>query len=399
MTEATGSQSQNQPPSKAPWEQAWNDVKDGLSVIGESMSSTFIPKSPPGTPSPWERMWGSDKPPTQARKTEPRQAAAPDNWDDINKRYAQGKGERDAAQLVILQNELASVKDPKHKAILQREIARVGGIASVGKGAQLDGANNYDNGTENDEQRKEFESLRKVSAKDVIATGFDSLDKRNEWVAKMDKEFAAATKGMSRAEKDKAWSTNWVYAKDKYPKEAAAFLFFNNNSDIKGPMPDAVKSYLETYNPDMSFPNAQFNARGWVYNEKDQNRVFLGNSADYNTMVHETEHLRQHRDLENTGHFATVPRGSGAKDLRDLTYEMRDDPAIKKVFRATNAHDSSEEWLANLAGFWRTGIPEGKSWSDTPFYKKIVEKVGKEKAHEMLLDSLMRLQRAPYTQK
>ena len=58
MTEATGSQNQSQPQdNKAPWEQVWNDVKGGISKIGDAVSDTFVPKAPPKDP--WTQDWGN----------------------------------------------------------------------------------------------------------------------------------------------------------------------------------------------------------------------------------------------------------------------------------------------------------------------------------------------------
>lgn len=69
MTEATGSQNQSQPANEtAPWEQAWNDVKSGLSTIGSAMSDTFIPKSPPKE-EPWSQDWGNHTAPPKPKQT------------------------------------------------------------------------------------------------------------------------------------------------------------------------------------------------------------------------------------------------------------------------------------------------------------------------------------------
>lgn len=399
MTEATGSQNQNPQPNKAPWEQAWNDVKNGLSIIGEAMSDTFIPKTPPDMPSPWERMWGSDKPKEKPAVAAPKQAATTDgSWDEINKKYAQGQGDRDKAQLAILQSELANETNPKNIASLKREIARVG--KGTSNKAYAEGAT----GDYLEDNRKELEALPITSAKEVLATGFNKVDARNKWVDKMEVEFQKAIKGKSRQERDKMWSNSWYYAKEKHPKDAAAFMhFYNQNKDED--IPVNAQSFLETYNPDMSFTSADLTAKGWVYADKGD-RVYMAASGDVSTMVHETEHMRQQKDWKelkdqapHTRFGAIGKMGEPIARFKRLTLEMKDDPDFKKVWRAENSHDSSNEWLANLQAFWKTGIPEGKSWSDTGMYKKLVQKVGKEEAHTMMLDALMTLQRADYTKK
>lgn len=69
MTEATGQSNQASPSNeKAPWERAWNDVKNGLSIIGEAVSDTFVPKDPPQESPPWERTWGTSNPPSKRGK-------------------------------------------------------------------------------------------------------------------------------------------------------------------------------------------------------------------------------------------------------------------------------------------------------------------------------------------
>lgn len=120
MTEATGSQSQ---PSKAPWEQAWNDVKTVVTDVGNTVKQAVTPSQG----SPWERVWSSPTPPEKARTvaSKPSPAVTSGTWDEINKKYAQGKPERDKAQLLTLQAELAKEKNPKNIAALQREISRV----------------------------------------------------------------------------------------------------------------------------------------------------------------------------------------------------------------------------------------------------------------------------------
>lgn len=71
MTDATGSKNQSSPASnddKAPWERVWNDMAHGLSLIGEAMSDTFTPKSPPQDTAPWERPWGGAEHPIPSKK-------------------------------------------------------------------------------------------------------------------------------------------------------------------------------------------------------------------------------------------------------------------------------------------------------------------------------------------
>lgn len=73
MTEATGSQnpqSQPQENKPAPWEQSWNDVKNGLSIIGDAMSDTFVPKAPPKA-EPWNKDWGNHTAPPAPKQVSP----------------------------------------------------------------------------------------------------------------------------------------------------------------------------------------------------------------------------------------------------------------------------------------------------------------------------------------
>lgn len=313
-------------------------------------------------------------------------------WDAINASYAKGKPQRDDAQLLILKTELAKEKDPTNIAALKREISRVE-PTSMKSGGEDDGI---------DSERKRWDDLPKYKIKDILATGFGKLDKRNEWVDKMEVEFNAATKGMTKAQKDKFFSNSWHYAKKHHPTAAASYMYFHNIESDKD-VPVGAKSYLEHHNPDVSFSNALHNARGWVYTDNGD-RMFIAQDGDINTMVHEAEHMRQQKDFKenklNANHVNLTSQPLlGAKTpahkLRLLSQELKDDPGFKEVWRADNAHDSNGEWLANLVAFMKTGIPEGKSWSDTKMFKSLVSKVGEKEAITMLIDAITFTQKEP----
>jgi hypothetical protein len=117
-TKPTGSESSED--VGTPWADKWNEVK-------ATITQEVVEPIQKALGAPWETMWGG------TRKVAPKAAVAPPSastslsgdWDAINKNYAQGQGDRNKAQLEILNNELANEKDPKNIPIRKREIARV----------------------------------------------------------------------------------------------------------------------------------------------------------------------------------------------------------------------------------------------------------------------------------
>ena len=327
----------------------------------------------------------------------PVQASRPPQWEQVNDTYKAGQAGRDNTQLAILQQELFNEPDAANKEIIKREIARVG---SGGKVIREGLSDNWE-----DERlaknRPKLEALPVVTGKELVKSGLGNPEGRTLWVDKMKEEFSEKTKGMTRSQLDKYSSNYLFYAKSNYPKEYSMFQFFSVNGNLN----DAVGSMMDHKNPNISFTEDGLggSANGFIFSQKGD-RVFLNARADMKTLVHETEHLEQQKDYQNMKRKAPSAQvgmignmGTPIAKLVKLTSELRDDPAIREVFSADNAHDGSDEWLANLSGFLRTGIPEGKNWADTAFFKKISEKVGKEKAQVMLMDALLTLQRAPYT--
>jgi hypothetical protein len=238
-----------------------------------------------------------------------------------------------------------------------------------------------------------------ITAKELFALGFDTEAGRKTWYQKVEKEWKDGQKGLSRAQKDKYYSSPLWLAREKYPDMANMYEYF----DKKGDMPVAVKSYLEAKNPKISFRGYMSETKGFVFSDNGD-RVFLNHNSDWNTMVHEAEHLQQQADFKKMGlnapHAQVGMIGNMSKPVAKLmnwTMKNRDDPGVEEVWRASNAHSGSNEWLANLQGFMKTGIPEGKSWSDTAFFKKLSKDVGEKEAMTMLLDALGTLARADYS--
>lgn len=122
-TEATGSQNPN--PTSEPWNMSWNDTKEKALDVGATTSVAPVASSS----SPWERMWGSNSIPDAPRSlpkapTSSKQPT-PDDWQQINAKYAQGASTRNQNQLAILEKELENQTDPKFIASIKREISRI----------------------------------------------------------------------------------------------------------------------------------------------------------------------------------------------------------------------------------------------------------------------------------
>ena len=97
-------------------------------------------------------------------------------------------------------------------------------------------------------------------------------------------------------------------------------------------------------------------------------------------------------NLLRKGSLANLFSSSPIKELAVIASDNKEDSDFKSVWRAANAFNNSEEFVANFAGYM-DNIPEGKSWSDTPFYKKLVTKVGEKKAQTMILATVTAIAR------
>lgn len=371
--------------------------------VAKSMASDFISritKQPDSQPSkraldPWEQGRAAQgdiqpKAPVNPQRSKAENAMAQAVVLTPNEQARSNAYEMSDANINELKGEIAKTKDPKSKAILQTELDK------LMKGKK-------DNSTQNegdaiDTQRQAFEKLPKFSGKDFVDSPLQTKEGRTAFLEKVKKEYEDARKGKTAKELDKfKYLEYWVA--EKYPKETAFFNYYRQNN-IDG-LTDSQKSYLGTHNKEMSFSNLSSNTRGFVYTDK-ADRIFLLEGGDINTAIHETEHLRQQQSMKEYGanspeyRLGTLGNSNApAQKLSKLVRENKDDPAFKEVWRASNSHGSSSEYLANFVAFMKTGIPEGKSWSDTAFFKKLVEKVGEKEATTMLLDTFAYVNRHP----
>jgi hypothetical protein len=232
-----------------------------------------------------------------------------------------------------------------------------------------------------------------MTAKDVIATGLATVKGQESYESRWKDEHASKIKGMTPRQKD-SFHTKWdTYAAEKDPEKFEMFSRFKS----LGEMPESVKSYLETHNPDMVFSNKSMpGTKGFVFSDSGD-RVFLNRGADYNTMVHEAEHLRQQQDFKKTGkahddrYYKREMFSSAVtpiRELADVVGKDRGNPAFKEVWRASNAYDGPAEFMSNFVGYMKTSMKEGQSWSDTGLYKELTKKVGEKKAQSMLIDMI-----------
>lgn len=246
---------------------------------------------------------------------------------------------------------------------------------------------------DNEPIRSVYDKLPKMAARDVIATGLATVEGQASYEARWKAEHASKIKGMTTKQKD-SFHTNWdTYAAEKDPEKFEMFSRFK----ALGEMPESVRSYLEKHNPDIVFSTKPMSGtKGFVF-DGSGDRVFLNKGADYNTMVHEAEHLRQQQDFKKTGQahdarfykkglFSTEV--TPIRELADVVGKDRSNPAFKEVWRASNAYDGPAEFMANFVGYMKTSMKEGQSWSDTGLYKELTKKVGEKKAQSMLIDMI-----------
>ena len=348
---------------------------------------------------PWNMDWsGSTRAPVKERTiplpvpskgmgTEVKMIAAAQFTPEENRaRDVQMKSPENIAELKA---EILRNKSPEGKKILTEELNKLQKSNKISPEGDGESA-----------IRISDEKLPTIPAKKIADSPLSELDKRNEWVGRMSKEYEAAKKGKTRAELDKFASNSWYFAKKEYPEEASIYAHFHNSSS-DSPTNTATKSFIDVHGKPVTILGGKYNARGYVYSDKGD-RVFLAEDADMNTLVHETEHLRQQADVESMGgkapHLTALGKSSNPiSKLFKLTSENRNDPGIKEVFRANNAYNSGGEYLANLQGYMKATMKEGISWSETPFFKTLVKKAGEKEATTMLLDALMTLQRQEYT--
>lgn len=247
--------------------------------------------------------------------------------------------------------------------------------------------------------RQVFDSKPTISYEEYQKTPYAKEENRIAWAKKMQAEYKK-TGGKFQGQE---YSNYWFYAKHKYPEEFQKVSDAIVMADRLSGNTQRSDEFLKHFNPNITNFTSNSSTAGFVFNEKGD-RVFLNVGSDAGTAVHETEHLRQQKDFANMGlkapHAQVGMIGNSHTPIAKLmrfTYENKDDKSVEEVFRSSNAHNGSNEWLANLQTFIKTGIPEGKSWSDTAFYKKLVSKFGEKDAQTMLIDALSVLNRAEYT--
>lgn len=239
--------------------------------------------------------------------------------------------------------------------------------------------------------RGSFDKLPYIETKTLLSSGLLTKAGRDAYEKKWKDEHADKLKRMTPKQRD-SFFTEWpAYAKKNDPEKFGAYsMLKDQNSD----MPVSVQSYLEQANPKIVFTGVSGRERGFVFNGSGD-RVFLNLSADFNTLVHETEHLQQQGDFKKFGtsihgdRFAKMTPFSKERtplsNLMDVVISNRDEPAFKSVWRASNSIENRSEFMANFVGYMKN-MKEGDSWSNTPFYNKLIEKVGKEEAQAMLID-------------
>lgn len=206
---------------------------------------------------------------------------------------------------------------------------------------------------------------------------------------------AYQTKWEEEAVKKKKPKSAWVALAEK--EEPLAYQAFDTLQS-SGDIPSRLVNSPSLMSKMVSFPRMG-GAAGFVLSDgKSDGRIFLDYGADFNTVAHEalhTGHVRiqqQGRELPETKHLKNP--SSPIRKLFDLVRKDREHPEFKKVFRAENSLDNAEEFMANFQGYTQASIPEGVSWSQTPFYKTLVSKVGEKETQSMIIAMMTTLMRA-----
>jgi endonuclease YncB( thermonuclease family) len=98
-------------------------------VLGVAEKQFALRPAPiPFTPGQMPNLKAQQSAPIAANPTPTKPAPTRnEQWNAINAKYAEGSDERKAGQIDILQREFSAATDPGTKAVLQREIRRIGG--------------------------------------------------------------------------------------------------------------------------------------------------------------------------------------------------------------------------------------------------------------------------------
>ncbi len=256
-----------------------------------------------------------------------------------------------------------------------------------------------------DVRRQQFEARPAIESKFIFDNKLDTASGRKAYEDKIRSEWEAGKKGLTRAQLDKYPSNPSFYGEMKYPEMQLAYnLMTNASRGLSGDMPAELKSFLSKRNTKISEGSGN-SASGFVFSDNGD-RVFLSGTGDWNTLAHEAQHMDQHADMNKKGTSSSTYQSgivgnynSPFNQMQRFALENRKDPAVKEIFRADNAFDDGHEYMANLAGYWRTSVKQGQSLSDTAFFKKLADKFGKEKAYEMMTQSLMYVIQSPTMEK
>lgn len=229
-----------------------------------------------------------------------------------------------------------------------------------------------------------YRELPSISIRDLRDTGLLTKAGRAAYQAKWEQE----------AVKNKKSKSTWTdYAEKDNPVLFSAFDTLQGVSDI----PSRVVNSERYLNQKVSFPREGGSPGFTLTDDKEDGRIFLDYGADFSTLVHEATHVDQiqldKRDRVLAEREKLKSITSPIRKLFTLIDRDPDNIEFRKVFRASNALDNAEEFMANFQGYMQASIPEGMSWSQTPFYKELVRKTSEKEAQTMIIDMMTTLVR------
>lgn len=250
----------------------------------------------------------------------------------------------------------------------------------LGEQAQLEGGGKAP-------EQSAAEKQVKFTIADIAKKGLLTEEGLKKFEKSIMEEYRKGQEGLSRKELDKYYSGPGFMVKDKRPDEWAMYQFSKDFLRKATPRQIAAIGY------DVPFSTApsgtSMETAGFVYfNEPDRAFInpFVG---DTSTLVHEKEHLTTQREIEDITTIGRVGRLDEPVPQMKRLFTIKDskwfasNKVMQEVFRSSNALDSNNEFLANIAAY-EASLPEGQSIYESKFASELQKKYGERTTKEFL---------------
>lgn len=248
----------------------------------------------------------------------------------------------------------------------------------LGDEAQFSGAG------EKDLVQAQLEKSPKFTLGDAAKKGVLSNEGRKAFKDKVKEEYAAEVAKRSRKEQDTYFSNYIYFMQDKYPEEYRMISMLDNQ--LKGLSERQIAAV--GLDVPITATNLMSETAGFVFND-NPDRVFIQGSGDTGTLVHEKEHLTTQREVEGARTLGQIGRFNEPVPqllhsfITDESEWFKKNPVMRKVFTASNALNSDNEFLSNIAAY-EASLPEGQSIYESEFATTLKKKFGDKRTKEVL---------------